>query len=203
MRTERRPGPDANEGCANGHAYTRGNAVPVNERDDIAKLPIPKIAKAYARRTGLKSMMRQPKDFAAVNAKLMNPTWKRNKFKLHSVGQTLGNPRGGMKEAARRVIATLLQETDADVSREEAEPMLNDFKAEYGDSPRFLKLFINDMGVAFGERDFSGGAAEAFYEILPNIAAAYEAPPPPPPRPRRGNSPSPFDDPDDPLDGRP
>lgn len=50
------------------------------ERDDIGKLPLPAAAKAYARRKGLKSMMRQPKDFTHVNAMLLNPgkpnVWK-------------------------------------------------------------------------------------------------------------------------------
>lgn len=43
------------------------------ERDDINKVPIPPAAKAYARRHGLQSMERQPKDFRRVNAMLMNP----------------------------------------------------------------------------------------------------------------------------------
>ncbi len=43
------------------------------ERDDISKVPIPLAAKAYARRHGLRSMERQPKDFRRVNAMLTNP----------------------------------------------------------------------------------------------------------------------------------
>jgi hypothetical protein len=41
-------------------------------RDDVWKLPLPAMAKRYARRKGLKSMMRQPKDFLKVNAMIIN-----------------------------------------------------------------------------------------------------------------------------------
>jgi hypothetical protein len=49
-------------------------------RDDIGTLPLSAKAKAYARRKGLKSMMRQPDDFVAVNAEITNPG-KPNVFK--------------------------------------------------------------------------------------------------------------------------
>lgn len=42
-------------------------------RDDLDSLPLPPEAKAYARRKGLASMMRQPADFCRVNAMLSNP----------------------------------------------------------------------------------------------------------------------------------
>lgn len=51
-------------------------------RDDISSLPLPTIAKQYARRKGLRSMMRQPKDFERVNAVLSNPG-KVDKFKSY------------------------------------------------------------------------------------------------------------------------
>ena len=54
------------------------------ERDDISKLPLPAAAKRYARRKGLRSMMRQPKDFKHVNALLTNPG-RPDKFKNYDV----------------------------------------------------------------------------------------------------------------------
>lgn len=54
------------------------------ERDDIGKLPLPRAAKAYARRHGLRSMMRQPRDFQHVNALLTNPG-RPDKFKNYDV----------------------------------------------------------------------------------------------------------------------
>jgi hypothetical protein len=74
-------------------------------RDDINKLPIPKAAKAYARRSGLKSMMRQPKDFTKVNAMLTNPG-KPNKVKNYEIGQTTdGKPLSKQKNAIKEAHA--------------------------------------------------------------------------------------------------
>lgn len=56
-------------------------------RDDIDQLPLPAEAKAYARRTGLKSMQRQPKDFQRVNAMLTNPGLP-DQFANRDVGET-------------------------------------------------------------------------------------------------------------------
>lgn len=81
----------------------------LTERDDINSLPLPAAAKAYARRKGLKSMLRQPKDFAHVNHLIMNPTWKKNRFQQHAVGTKMGGS-GGMKESVRRFVARLLDE---------------------------------------------------------------------------------------------
>lgn len=79
-------------------------------RDDINKLPLPKAAKAYARRTGLKSMMNQPKQFQKVNAMLMNPG-KPDKMKNYDNGETTtgkrGAPEKAIKEAAEIVDALL------------------------------------------------------------------------------------------------
>jgi hypothetical protein len=63
-------------------------------RDDIITLPIPGAAKRYARRKGLKSMMRQPQDFAHVNHLLMNPTWRSNRFGIKTVGSQIGKSTG-------------------------------------------------------------------------------------------------------------
>lgn len=80
-------------------------------RDDIDKLPLPKAAKAYARRSGLKSMMRQPKDFQKVNAMLLNPG-KPDKFKEYEVGRSTDGKRlGSMKHAikeAEEIVNALL-----------------------------------------------------------------------------------------------
>lgn len=65
----------------------------LDERDDINQVPIPAAARAYARRGGLRSMERQPKDFARVNAMLTNPG-KPNKFKNNDASEP------SMREAA-------------------------------------------------------------------------------------------------------
>jgi hypothetical protein len=65
-------------------------ALESTPRDDIDQLPLPPAAKRYARRGGLKSMLRQPKDFLAVNHQIINPTWKEDKFTVHTVGRVLG-----------------------------------------------------------------------------------------------------------------
>ena len=83
-------------------------------RDDINKLPIPKEAKAYARRTGLKSMMDQPKQFQRVNAKLLNPG-KPDKMKNYEVGCTTDGkkpaPQKAFKESlsANEIVQKLLE----------------------------------------------------------------------------------------------
>jgi hypothetical protein len=82
-------------------------------RDDINTLPLSKDAKAYARRTGLKSMMDQPKAFMKVNAQILNPG-KPNKLKNYDVGeQTDGKkapPAKAFKESAGEIVARLLSE---------------------------------------------------------------------------------------------
>lgn len=69
-------------------------------RDDIGKLPIPAEAKAYARRTGLKSMMNQPKQFQRVNAMLMNPG-KKDHFQNYEVGATTSGKKGAPEKAIK------------------------------------------------------------------------------------------------------
>lgn len=58
--------------------------------DDLANLPLPAAAKAYARRGGLKSMINQPKAFQKVNAMLTNPG-KVNKFQNYTAAKMDGN----------------------------------------------------------------------------------------------------------------
>jgi hypothetical protein len=83
-------------------------------RDDIDKLPLSKEAKAYARRTGLKSMMRQPKDFAVVNAQITNPG-KPNVVKNYDVGEQTDGKKGAPKkafkesESAEEIVNRLLE----------------------------------------------------------------------------------------------
>lgn len=79
-------------------------------RDDINKLPIPKAAKAYARRTGLKSMMDQPKQFQKVNAMILNPG-KPDKMRNYDVGVTTDGKKPAPKKAfneAQTVVDQLL-----------------------------------------------------------------------------------------------
>lgn len=71
-------------------------------RDDINKLPLPREAKAYARRKGLKSMMQQPAQFLRVNAALTNPG-KPNIFKNYDVGKVQN-----VKEHADALVMRLL-----------------------------------------------------------------------------------------------
>jgi hypothetical protein len=75
-------------------------------RDDIDKLPLPKEAKAYARRTGLKSMMRQPKDFAKVNAMLLNPG-KPNVVKNYDNGESTDGKKGAPKKAFKESLSAM------------------------------------------------------------------------------------------------
>ncbi len=56
-------------------------------RDDLKKLPLPKVAKAYARRKGLNAMKRQPQDFINVQAALTNQQSKKHGFKNDDQGQ--------------------------------------------------------------------------------------------------------------------
>jgi hypothetical protein len=63
-------------------------------RDDVWKLPIPRAAKLYARRSGLRSMMRQPDDYVKVNAMLTNPGLP-NKFVSRDA---VGKVKSAMKE---------------------------------------------------------------------------------------------------------
>jgi hypothetical protein len=82
-------------------------------RDDINKLPLSKDAKAYARRTGLKSMMDQPKQFMKVNAQILNPG-KPNVMKNYEVGEQTdgkkGAPKKAFKESAGQIVDRLLND---------------------------------------------------------------------------------------------
>lgn len=80
-------------------------------RDDIDNLAIPKAAKAYARRTGLKSMMDQPKQFQKVNAMIMNPG-KPDKMKNYEVGVTTDGKKPAPQKAfneAHELVEKLLE----------------------------------------------------------------------------------------------
>ena len=81
-------------------------------RDDISTLPIPASAKAYARRTGLAAMKRQPKEFQKVNAELLNPG-KPDKVKNYEVGRTTDGKRLGAQKLktealANRIVSMML-----------------------------------------------------------------------------------------------
>lgn len=88
---------------------------PLNERDDVWSLPIPAAAKRYARRKGLASMMRQPKEFQRVNAMLMNPG-KPDKWRNYDAGELASGGAVGKrkmltrKESAARIVAQLLED---------------------------------------------------------------------------------------------
>jgi hypothetical protein len=78
--------------------YFAANQQTEAMRDDINKLPLSKDAKAYARRTGLKSMMDQPKQFMKVNAQILN-AGKPNKMKNYDVGEQTDGKKGAPKKA--------------------------------------------------------------------------------------------------------
>ena len=59
----------------------------IEGRDDVWKLPLPAAAKRYARRRGLKAMMRQPQEFQAVNAMITNPVLRSRKFRNYDFGE--------------------------------------------------------------------------------------------------------------------
>jgi len=87
-------------------------APPVLERDDIGKLPLSAGAKAYARRSGLKAMMRQPRDFARVNAEITNPG-KPNKVKNYTAGQStdgkgVDSMKNAIKDSAEQTVKRML-----------------------------------------------------------------------------------------------
>lgn len=85
---------------------------PVLERDDIGKLPLSKGAKAYARRSGLAAIKRQPKEFQKVNATITNPG-RRDHFQNYTVGQQTGGGsvnkmKHAIKEDAEQLVDQLL-----------------------------------------------------------------------------------------------
>lgn len=91
-----------------------GSAAPYFMRDDINKLPLPDAAKRYARRKGLATMKRQPKEFSAVNAMLTNPG-KPNKVKNYVCGRTstggsLATQKHAIKDSAQRIVDKLLND---------------------------------------------------------------------------------------------
>lgn len=80
-------------------------------RDDIGKLPITPQAKKYARRSGLKSMLRQPKDYQNMVAAELKQSYKG--FPNHDVGSSTsgGSPKKnaikegtGVSDVVKRVI---------------------------------------------------------------------------------------------------
>lgn len=83
-------------------------------RDDIGKLNMSPRAKAYARRGGLASMMRQPKDFQKVNAEISNPG-KPDKFVNRDA---VGKVKLAMKDSAKiKRLATKLLERVMDSTK--------------------------------------------------------------------------------------
>lgn len=73
--------------------------------DDLRKLPLPAAAKRYARRRGLKAMMRQPRQFQRVNALLTNPG-KPDKFKVYTATPTV--PHAIKDSTARKLVDQLI-----------------------------------------------------------------------------------------------
>ena len=88
------------------------------ERDDINILPIPAKSKAYNRRTGLKAMKRQPKQFQAANAEITNPG-KKDHFQNYTTGEMTG----GKKLSGAPV--ELSMNTGGVNVREDAEEVMN------------------------------------------------------------------------------
>jgi len=79
-------------------------------RDDLKKLPLPPVAKAYARRKGLASMKRQPQDFINVMAAITNQKHLQKGFKNTD---SSGKVPHAFKESVALALALLL-ETDED-----------------------------------------------------------------------------------------
>lgn len=86
-----------------------------------------------------------------------------------------------VESQARQLLSRLLE--SGDVTGEEASTFYRAFAGKYGDlkpgqefaEENLVKYdTFMKMSQQFGEREFSTEAQEAFYQILPHMAAAYE-----------------------------
>lgn len=78
-------------------------------RDDLNKLPLPPEAKAYARRSGLSAMKKQPQSFINMSAAVSNQRDKKHGFKNTD---EVGKVPHAIKEAARQIVALILEDEE-------------------------------------------------------------------------------------------
>jgi len=85
---------------------------PVSEgRDDIGKLPFSREGKAYARRSGLASMKRQPKDYINMVAADTNQKAKKNSFKSFDAEEmSTGGAMGSKNIVTKKKMESLAQQ---------------------------------------------------------------------------------------------
>lgn len=122
-------------------------------RDDIGTLNIPSVAKSYARRSGLASMKKQPKEFQAMNAIISNPG-KKNKFRNYAAGETTDGKslaksqpnaiKASLNMASSGVVSKLLNEATEGV--EEFMDTLVGTYPELGEHRDTIQRFIEDSG---------------------------------------------------------
>lgn len=84
-------------------------------RDDLNKLPLPPEAKAYARRSGMKALKRQPQQFINMVASLTNQKNKKHGFKNTNAA---GKVPHAIKEDARHILKFVLENDPSDEPRE-------------------------------------------------------------------------------------
>jgi hypothetical protein len=80
-------------------------------RDDLKSLPLPPEAKAYARRSGLAAMKKQPQSFINMAAAVSNQRSKKHGFKNTD---EVGTVSKAIKECARLIVQALT-ESDGEV----------------------------------------------------------------------------------------
>jgi hypothetical protein len=85
---------------------------PMNEgQDDIGKLPISREGKAYARRGGLASMKRQPKDYINMVAAETNQKGKKNSFRKYDAEEmSTGGAMGSKNIVTKKRTESLAQQ---------------------------------------------------------------------------------------------
>lgn len=78
-------------------------------RDDINKLPLPHEAKAYARRSGMRTLKRQPQQFINMVAAVTDQKDKKHGFKN---SDEVGRVPSAIKESAARIVRFLIEDDD-------------------------------------------------------------------------------------------
>jgi hypothetical protein len=107
-------------------------------RDDLKSLPLPPEAKAYARRTGLSAMKKQPQSFINMVAAITGQKNKKHGFKNTD---EVGTVPKAVNESARALV-TLLTETDND-------PEYHEFNVrKFSEHPDFKGKIIYNIDVA-------------------------------------------------------
>ena len=121
-------------------------------RDDLKNLPLPKEARAYARRSGMSALKRQPQQFINMVAAVTDQKSKKHGFKNTD---EVGRVPSAIKECARLIVAQLVETDEEDPGyREfrvypdesfltaETEPTSMDYNFEV---PQGNQIYINKL----------------------------------------------------------